>query len=78
MLEVLMVLTMLNTAIAVAALTAAVFGVGHKQSVTPVAPQSDEEPTEAKPFKLSDAKMQEGIANLLGYQVGKDRGGDEE
>lgn len=76
MLEVFMVLTVLNTALAAAALTAAVGWRERRHEVTPYR-DGEEQETEEKPFRLSDKRMQEGISNLLGYEVGGKRGDEE-
>lgn len=75
MLEVLMVLTVLNTALAAAALTAGLKERRHE--VMPPYRGEGEQEREGKPFRLSDKKMQEGISNLLGYEVGGKRGDEE-
>lgn len=41
---------------------------GTRRTQPPAAPAEEEK---QKPFPLSDAKMQEGIANLLGFQPGR-------
>lgn len=68
MLEVLTVLSVLNMGIASAALVLALRGAPPRPEVAPALPEK--EPEEEKPFQLTDKRMQDGIANLLGYQAG--------
>ncbi|SBW02349.1 exported hypothetical protein [uncultured Eubacteriales bacterium] len=78
MLEVLMVLTVVNTALAAAALTMGVMGGRRDRRAGDAPPdREDDEAEEKRPFKLSDAKLQEGINNLMGYEVGGKRGEEE-
>lgn len=54
-----------------AALTLALLVWGGERRKGSAAPPTEER---QKPFRLDDAKMQEGIANLLGFQPGRGEG----
>lgn len=71
MLIAVLILSALALAMGAAALVLAllVWGGERREGITPPPPEE-----RAKPFKLDDARMQEGIANLLGYQPGRGEG----
>lgn len=77
MLVAVMILSALALGISCAALAVVLVERGRIATPSCGTARNDEEKDE-KAFRLSDKRMQEGIANLLGYEVGGKSGGDEE